>query len=202
MRPYIKTLGAQPPIKTPYSALERLDLTKQLPSRVKPCLHPSHSPVGSTCTGAQVPTLAPTVRATSKPPAMAPKRANSKAAPSVDEAAKAALQLRKRARPSPTTPTKELAKTKHTVRDSATINTHQKAPSAPAALKGSQKCHPQASLHQRVRTQQRTARSSVSPQKNSYSYGPCASKTATSRSKKKSSRPSANVSLCRPRCAK
>jgi hypothetical protein len=35
--------------------------------------------------------LAPTVRATSKPPAMAPKRASSKAAPSVDKAAKAAL---------------------------------------------------------------------------------------------------------------
>jgi hypothetical protein len=35
--------------------------------------------------------LAPTIRATSKPPAMAPKRASSKAAPSVDEVAKAVL---------------------------------------------------------------------------------------------------------------
>jgi hypothetical protein len=40
--------------------------------------------------------LAPTVRATEKPPAMAPKRASSKAAPSVDEAAKAALLAEKK----------------------------------------------------------------------------------------------------------
>jgi hypothetical protein len=40
--------------------------------------------------------LAPTVRATNKPPAMAPKRASSKAAPSVDEAAKAALLAEKK----------------------------------------------------------------------------------------------------------
>jgi hypothetical protein len=40
--------------------------------------------------------LVPTVRATKKPPAMAPKRANSKAAPSVDEAAKAALLAKKK----------------------------------------------------------------------------------------------------------
>jgi hypothetical protein len=40
--------------------------------------------------------LAPTVRATKKPPAMAPKRASSKVAPSVDEAAKAALLAEKK----------------------------------------------------------------------------------------------------------
>jgi hypothetical protein len=40
--------------------------------------------------------LAPTVRATNKPQAMAPKRASSKAAPSVDEAAKAALLAEKK----------------------------------------------------------------------------------------------------------
>jgi hypothetical protein len=40
--------------------------------------------------------LAPTVRATSKPPAMAPKRASSKVAPSVDEAVKAALLAEKK----------------------------------------------------------------------------------------------------------
>jgi hypothetical protein len=40
--------------------------------------------------------LVPTVRATNKPPAMAPKRASSKAAPSVDEAAKAALLAEKK----------------------------------------------------------------------------------------------------------
>ena len=40
--------------------------------------------------------MAPTVRATNKPPAMAPKRARSKAAPSIDEAAKAALLAEKK----------------------------------------------------------------------------------------------------------
>jgi hypothetical protein len=40
--------------------------------------------------------LAPTVRATNKPPAMAPKRASSKAAPSVDKAARAALLAEKK----------------------------------------------------------------------------------------------------------
>jgi hypothetical protein len=40
--------------------------------------------------------LAPTIRATNKPPAMAPKRASSKAAPSVDEAAKATLLAEKK----------------------------------------------------------------------------------------------------------
>jgi hypothetical protein len=40
--------------------------------------------------------LAPTVHATKKPPTMAPKRASSKAAPSVDEAAKAALLAEKK----------------------------------------------------------------------------------------------------------
>jgi hypothetical protein len=40
--------------------------------------------------------LAPTVRATNKPPAMAPKRASSKAVSSVDEAAKAVLLAEKK----------------------------------------------------------------------------------------------------------
>jgi hypothetical protein len=40
--------------------------------------------------------LAPTVHSTNKQPAMAPKRASSKAAPSIDEAAKAALLVEKK----------------------------------------------------------------------------------------------------------
>jgi hypothetical protein len=40
--------------------------------------------------------LAPTIHATKKPPAMAPKRASSKVAPSVDEATKAALLAEKK----------------------------------------------------------------------------------------------------------
>jgi hypothetical protein len=46
------------------------------------------------------------------------------------------------------------------------------------------------------------AKSSAFQQSNSYSCGPCASRIATSRSKRRSSRPSANVSLRRPRCAR
>jgi hypothetical protein len=42
------------------------------------------------------PHLAPTVRATNKQPALAPKRASSKVAPSIDEAAKAALLAEKK----------------------------------------------------------------------------------------------------------
>jgi hypothetical protein len=49
---------------------------------------------------------------------MAPKRASSKAAPSIDEATKAVLLAEKRARPSQTTPPKKPAKTKLSARDS------------------------------------------------------------------------------------
>jgi hypothetical protein len=58
---------------------------------------------------------------------MAPKRASSKAAPSLDEAAKP-------------------AKTTHSARDSAMNNLHPKAPSAPAAPEDNRNL-PQASLH-------------------------------------------------------
>jgi hypothetical protein len=54
--------------------------------------------------------LAPTVRATKKPPAMAPKRASSKAAPSVDEAAKAALLAEKKSKALADTTHKEACK--------------------------------------------------------------------------------------------
>jgi hypothetical protein len=67
-----------------------------LPSQVKPCLHSPHFPVGSSCPGEQVPTFGAHRGAPNKPPAMAPKRASSKAAPSVDEAAKAALLAEKK----------------------------------------------------------------------------------------------------------
>ena len=80
---------------------------------------------------------------------MAPKRANSKAAPSVDEAAKAALLAEKKG--------KALTDNTHQgagedeahskrQRKCAMINTPQKAPFAPAAPEDNRK-HPQASLH-------------------------------------------------------
>jgi hypothetical protein len=90
--------------------------------------------------------LAPTVRATKKTPAMALKRASSKAAPSVDEAAKAALLAKKKGKALVDTTHQEAAKTTHSARDNAMINLHPKAPSAPAAPEDNRN-HPQASLH-------------------------------------------------------
>jgi hypothetical protein len=158
-------------------------------------LHYFHSPVGSSCSGEQVPTFGAHRSCYEKPPAMAPKRASSKAAPSVDEAAKAALLAEKKG--------KALVDTTHqeACDDDALSNPHSKAVSAPAAPKDN--CNlPQASLHRRAQTPPRTAKSSVFQQRNSYSCAPCASRTATSRSKKRSSRPNANVCLRKPRCAR
>jgi hypothetical protein len=107
---------------------------------------------------------------------------------------------RKRARPLSTPPTKKPAKTTHSARGNAMNNPHLKAASAPAAPEDNR--NPQASLHRRARTQPRTAKSSAFQQRNSYNCVPCASRTATSRSKKRSSRPSANVCLRKPRCAR
>jgi hypothetical protein len=75
----------------------------------------------------------PTVRATNKPPAMAPKRVSSKAAPSIDEAVKAALLAEKKGKALADNTPKKLAKTKLSARDSATNNPLPKAPYAPAA---------------------------------------------------------------------
>jgi hypothetical protein len=91
--------------------------------------------------------LAPTVRATNKPPVMAPKRASSKATPSVDEAAKAALLAEKKGKTLADNTPKKHAKTKLSARDSATNNSLPKAPYALAAPEDNHKHHPQASLH-------------------------------------------------------
>jgi hypothetical protein len=164
-----------------------------LPTRAKTLFALLHFPVGSTCASEQVPTFgAHRSCYEKKPPAMAPKKASSKA----DEAAKAALRPQKRARPSPSPipPTKRLLKTTFSAPAKTMLT-------APAALKDSRNL-PQVSLHQRAQTSPRTAKSSVSPQKNSYSCAPCASRTAISRSKKRYLRPRANVCLHKPRCGK
>jgi hypothetical protein len=133
---------------------------------------------------------------------MAPKRASLKAAPSVDEAAKAVLLAEKKGKALTDNTPKKPAKTKLSAQDSATNTPLSKAPYAPAALEDYHKRHPQASLHQRVKTQQRTTRSSESQPKNSYSCGPCASRTATSKNRRISSKPSADVSPRKTRCAR
>jgi hypothetical protein len=127
--------------------------------------------------------LAPTVRATRKPPAMAPKRANPKA----DEAAKAALLAARKG--------KALALT-HSTNQEATEDNVPRAcedePSTPATLKDNRSC-PQASHHRRAQTSPRTVKSSASQQKSSYSSAPCASRTAISRGRRRYWRPSASV---------
>jgi hypothetical protein len=80
--------------------------------------------------------LAPTVRATKKPPAMAPKKASSKA----DEAAKAALLAAKKGKALalPTPPTKRLLKTMFSAPAKTTLSAPAKTMlSAPAALRDS-----------------------------------------------------------------
>jgi hypothetical protein len=151
----------------------------------EPCLRHHTPPLDPLAPKGKFQHLAPTVRATRKPPAMAPKKASSKA----DEAAKAALLAAKRARPSPspTPPTKRLLKTTFSAPAKTTL-------SAPAALKDNRNL-PQASPHRRARTSPRTAKSSASQRKNSYSCAPCASRTAISRGKKRYWRPSASACL-------
>jgi hypothetical protein len=47
-RPYMETLGTRAPINTPVQCPWEAGLIKLLPSRVKPCLHPFHSPFQQT----------------------------------------------------------------------------------------------------------------------------------------------------------
>jgi hypothetical protein len=84
---------------------------------------------------------------------MAPKRASSKAAPSIDEAAKAALLVEKKGRALVDNTPKKPSKTKLSAKDSAKSTPPPKAPYAPAAPEDYHKHHIQASLHQRPKTQ-------------------------------------------------
>jgi hypothetical protein len=77
-----------------------------------------------------------------------------KAAPSIDEVAKAALLAeKKKARPSRTTPPKKPPKMKLSAKDSIKSTPPPKAPYALAASEDYRKYHLQASLHQRAKTQ-------------------------------------------------
>jgi hypothetical protein len=141
------------------------------------------TPVGFLATDSEFQHLAPTVRATTKPPAMAPKRANPKA----DEAAKAALLAARKG--------KALALTQSTHQEPTEDNvprTCEDDTFRPAGPKDN-RSRPQASPHWKARISPKTARSSASQQKNSYSCTPCASRTAISRGRKRYWRPSASV---------
>jgi hypothetical protein len=149
----------------------------------EPCLRQLSPPLDPLALGSKFQHLAPTVRATKKPPAMAPKKANSKATRLRRQ--HCLPQKRARPSPSPTPPTKRLLKTTFSAPAKTTL-------SAPAAPKDNRNL-PQASPHRRARTSPRTARSSASQRKNSYSCVLCASRTAISRGKRRYWRPSASV---------
>jgi hypothetical protein len=88
-----------------------------------------------------------------KQPVMAPKRANSKAVPSIDDAAKAALLAEKKGKALVDNIPKRPSKmTLSTAKDSAMPIPPPRALYAPAALKAHHKNHCQASLHQRAKT--------------------------------------------------
>jgi hypothetical protein len=142
------------PINTPIQCPHKASLTELLPSHDKLCKHSFHFPVGSTCPGEQVPTFGAHRSCYEKQPAMAPKRAGSKAAPSIDEAAKSsATSGEKKARPSRTIPPKRPAKMKLSAKDSAKTTPPLKAHYTPAAPEVYRKHHHQASLHQRAKMQ-------------------------------------------------
>jgi hypothetical protein len=84
---------------------------------------------------------------------MAPNRASSKAAPSIDEAAKAALLAEKKGKALTDNTPKKPSKTKLSTKDNVKSTSPPKAPYALAAPEDYRKHHLQASLHQRAKTQ-------------------------------------------------
>jgi hypothetical protein len=121
-----------------------------------PCLHhklSSHSLTGSTCLKGLVPTFGAQRSCDEKQPAMAPKRATSKAATSIDDAAKAALLAEKKGKAlADTTPKRPSNMTLSTARDSARTTPPPTALYAPAVLRAHHKHHHQASLRLRAKT--------------------------------------------------
>jgi hypothetical protein len=77
-----------------------------------------------------------------KQPVMAPKRASSKATPSIDEAAKAALLAEKKGKALAESTPKRPSKMKLSAKDSAKSTPPPRAPYAPAAPKAYRKYHP------------------------------------------------------------
>jgi hypothetical protein len=84
---------------------------------------------------------------------MAPKRASSKAAPSIDEAAKATLLVEKKGKALTDNTPKRPSKMKLSAKDSAKTIPPLKATYAPRAPEAYRKHHHQALLHQRAKTQ-------------------------------------------------
>jgi hypothetical protein len=95
-RPCLGTLDTRVPINTPVQCLERPDEQSNCHPTLNFACTLFTSPLDPLAQESKFQHFAPTVRATNKPPAMAPKRASSKAAPSIDDTAKAALLAEKK----------------------------------------------------------------------------------------------------------
>jgi hypothetical protein len=157
----------------------------------EPCLRPYTPPLDPLAPESKFQHLAPTVRATKNHPRWHPR----KLARRLTRLRRQHCWPQKRARPShsPIPPTKRLLKTMLSAPARTTFSSPAKTTlSAPVALKDNRNL-PQASPHRRARTSPRTAKSSASQRKNSYSCAPCASRTAISRGKKRYWRPSAST---------
>jgi hypothetical protein len=157
----------------------------------KPCSRHFTSPLDHLAPESKFQHLAPTVRATKKPPMMAPKKASSKA----DEAAKAALLAAKKGKALALTYSTHQEATEDDVLRTCEDDALRTCEDDALRICGpeGQPQPPQASPHRRARTSPRTVRSSASQRKNSYSCALCASRTAISRGKKRYWRPSASA---------
>jgi hypothetical protein len=151
----------------------------------EPCLRQYSPPLDPLAPGSKFQHLAPTVRATKKPPAMAPKKASAKA----DEAAKAALLAAKKG--------KALALTHSTHQEATEDDVLRTCEDDALRTYGpeGQIVPPPGFAPRRARTSPRTAKSSASRRENNNSCAPCASRTAISRGKTRYWRPSASVCL-------
>jgi hypothetical protein len=109
--------------------------------------------IGSTCPEEQVPTFGAHRGGYEKKPAMAPKRASSKAAPSIDEAAKAALLAEKKGKALADNTPQEAFEDEAVSKRQRQDHPPPKAPYALAAPEAYRKHHHQASLDQRAKTQ-------------------------------------------------
>jgi hypothetical protein len=161
---------------------------------LKPCLRYYTPPLDLLAPVSKFQHLAPTVRATKKPPAMAPKKASSKA----DEAAKAALLAARKGKALALThSTHQEAAEDDALRTCGLEGQPQPPPvfAPPEGVDLTETVKSSASPHRRARTSLRTVKSSAFQRKNSYSCAPCSSRTAISRGKKRYWRPSASACL-------
>jgi hypothetical protein len=147
MRPYIETLGTQTPINTPVQCPSEAGLTEQSPSRVKTLFTLLSLPRWINLPRRERSNIwRPPFVLRKNHPRWHPRELARRQPHPLTKQQRQRCWPRKRARPLQTPPTKKPAKTTHSARDSAMINLHPRAPSAPSSPEDNRK-HPQASLH-------------------------------------------------------